>query len=175
MGSFGGKSPAGQTTTTQTQSSAPWINQQPYLQQAFQGASNLYNSYTPQFYPASTVAPINELQTYPLGYFQGLTQQLEGAPLQNTLASLSNILQGGAFSGNPAISPLSTLAGTNIGLNNPGASTLGYFASGAATNPFLSDVARSTLSNVVPSITAPFIQGGGLSGPNAAYAASQGA
>src|SRR5215472_12522946 len=130
MGSFGGKSPAGQTTTTQTQNTQPWSTQIPYLQQAFQGAQNLYQNYTPQYYPASTVSPINELQNLPLGNFESLTKYLTGAPLMDTLGALQNITTGGAFSGNPAVSPLTTMAGTNIGLNNPGASTLGYFASG---------------------------------------------
>jgi hypothetical protein len=228
----GGKSaqPSGFTNVTQTQNTAPWQPQQAYLQDIFGQAQSLYQGTPPQYYPGSTVAQPNSLQTYPLGYYQGLTQELMGAPLQNTLGSLNNILTGGGFSGNPAVDPLTSLSQSNEGLSNPGSNvlqnliggnsayanpaygslanmatgglsgignlasssiapsqatmfsglapsigTLGSFASGSQTDPFLSNVAQSTLANVVPSIESQFIQGGGLSSPQAAYATSQGA
>lgn len=57
----GGSTPAGNTTVVQN--SAPWTTQQPYLQQGYQGAQNLYQNYTPQYYPNSTVADMNNDQS----------------------------------------------------------------------------------------------------------------
>ena len=45
----------------------------------------------------------------------------------------------------------------------------------AASNPYTSSLAQSVMSQVLPGIQSQFIAGGGLSGPQAAYASSQGA
>jgi hypothetical protein len=93
--------------------------------------------------------------------------------------SLAGLAAGGApgvgTAGNLALSsiaPSQSVLGSGV---LPGMSDLGSFASGIQTDPFLSSLAQSTLANVVPSIQSQFIQSGGLSGPQAAYASSQGA
>jgi hypothetical protein len=62
-GGKGGSQPSGFTNVTQTQNTQPWAPQQPYLQQAFGQAQNLFQNWTPQYYPQSTVAPINNEET----------------------------------------------------------------------------------------------------------------
>ena len=59
VGGGGGSQPAGNTVTNS--SSAPWESQQPYLEKGFEEAQNLYESATPEYYPDSTVAPMNQL------------------------------------------------------------------------------------------------------------------
>lgn len=220
----GGKnSPAGYTTSTTTQNTAPWGPQQAYLEDVFSSASKLYNDTAnwPLYYPSSTYAPLNATQQYALG---GLTSGAN-ALLPNAYNAL-NQTQGlsnwaNLFGGNPSYSPLANMSQTNVGLTNPGALTLqniaaggnpaylnpalgtlqqftqgvpgmdkatnqlsglvglatnplNYYASGSATDPFLSALSQSVASSVVPSIQSQFIQGGGLSRPSAAYATSQG-
>lgn len=46
-------------TNTTTSMSAPWTEQQPYLQYGFQQANQLYNQGGPQAYPGRSVAPIS--------------------------------------------------------------------------------------------------------------------
>lgn len=230
MGGSKAPKPTGTTTTTTQQSTAPWSVQQPYLEQGFQGAQNLYQNWVPQYYPDSTVAPFTDLQNAGLGTIGQTASELLGAPKWGALNSLDYLMSGQQFGNDPAVAPLTAMSGTNTGLSNPGSgvlssliggnsayanpafgslanmatgglsgignlasssiapsqatmfsglapsmSTLGSFASGSQTDPFLSNVAQSTLANVVPSIESQFINGGGLSSPQAAYATSQGA
>lgn len=47
-------------TTTQTSSSAPWGDQQPYLKKGFEEAERIYNDPSkPSFYPGQTYAPMS--------------------------------------------------------------------------------------------------------------------
>lgn len=92
--SGGGSSPSGSTTTTQT--SQPWSGQQPYLEQAFSAAQNLYNNNTPQYYPTSTVAPLNAEQT------AGQNAEFNfgangGNPAVGAATNYETALQNGAF------------------------------------------------------------------------------
>ena len=54
---FGGGS------TQSTQTSDPWSGQQPYLSKTFGEASNIYDTFNPQFYPDSTQTEFNPMQT----------------------------------------------------------------------------------------------------------------
>jgi hypothetical protein len=93
--SGGGSQPSGQTTTVQK--ADPWPGQQPYLAQTFQGAQNLYENYSPGYYPNSTNAPMNEWQGNALTgvYNRGLGGSAVDAGAQN----LATNTLGGAFLG----------------------------------------------------------------------------
>jgi Chaperone of endosialidase len=132
-GGKGGSQPSGYTTTTQTQNTAPWSVQQPYLQQAFGGAQNLYQNYVPQYYPGSTYAPPNSVEyNANTDLWNQANSLLTGAnPTLNNALNFSNYLEtGGALQNNPAINPLLNMSGSNIGLNNPGTGTLENLAGG---------------------------------------------
>lgn len=58
--SGGGSQPSGQTTTVQK--SDPWAGQQPYLSDVFNQAQGLNQTFTPSYFPDSTVAPLDPLQ-----------------------------------------------------------------------------------------------------------------
>lgn len=73
---------------------------------------------------------------------------------------------------------LNSLAGSDLTGANPANEALGSYASGAhaaAGNPYTAAFTQNALSQVVPQIQAQFIQGGGLSSPEAARATSAGA
>lgn len=55
-----------------TSTSAPWSAQQPYLQNLFSRADNLYGQGGPQYYPQSTVAPFGGNTLYALDMYNGL-------------------------------------------------------------------------------------------------------
>lgn len=121
--SGGSSQPAGNTTSTNT--SAPWSGQTPYLtgggsttvapgtpgananpnspssSGVFNAAANLYQNYTPQYYPNSTVAPLNPTQQ--VGQSLETAQGLSGSPGVNQANNfLGNEESGGFLSaGNP--------------------------------------------------------------------------
>jgi hypothetical protein len=123
-GGKGGSQPSGFTNVTQTQNTQPWAPQQPYLQQAFGQAQNLFQNWTPQYYPQSTVAPINNEETQGLNNVnnaaQWLTQNTNTDPLGSSMSFINSLLGGGFAYSNPAMSTLSNMSNTNIGTNNPG-------------------------------------------------------
>jgi len=201
---MGGKSgPSG--TTTSTQNTSPWVGQQPFLTGgSFPGswgplpgtanagqpagmtggggvlgtlpaAAALYQNYTPQYYPGQTYAGPTDAQTAAITGTANLGAN--GSPIVNPATS-SNIgfLNGSNLANDPAMGALSAFSGINP--TSPNASALQSYASGdmaAAGNPYTQGVANSVLSSVVPQIQSQFIQGGGLSSPQAAYATTQGA
>lgn len=113
---FGGGSPSGSTTTTQN--TAPWAGQQPYLQGgvstqygnpstgtsqygeipgALPSAASLYANPSdyPQYYPSSTVAPLNSTENSALGELSA-----GGSALMNQdEATQQAILSGSMLSG----------------------------------------------------------------------------
>ena len=48
--------------STQSSESFPWIGQQPFLTDVFQGAQGLYNQGLPGFYPGDTFVPFNAVE-----------------------------------------------------------------------------------------------------------------
>src|SRR6266700_687801 len=174
-GGKGGSQPSGQTTTTTN--TAPWSVQQPYLENAFQQAQTLFGGGGPQYYPNATYQPANQNQ------FDALTNLInQGYGIQGQAESVTNantgLATGGYLNSNPSQSIFGSIAGSNPGLGIQGSETLRDYASGKyldAGNPYSSGLAQSVLASTVPSIQSQFINGGGLSGPNAAYATSQGA
>jgi Chaperone of endosialidase len=94
---FGG---GGASTQTVTQKADPWAGQQPYLTDVFAQAKNLYNAQGPNYFPTSTVAPMNSGQTdslnniYSVGS-QGGTPALQAAQGNNTQTLNGDYLSAG--------------------------------------------------------------------------------
>lgn len=96
--SGGGSAPAGNTTTTQN--SEPWSAQQPYLEQGFQSAQDIFNKGAPSYYPGQTVAPVSADTTQA----QNLTAQraISGSPVtQAADRNITDTLNGGYLNSNP--------------------------------------------------------------------------
>src|SRR2546423_1570305 len=74
----GGAMGGGQSSTNTIQKADPWSQQQPYLEQQFQQAANLYGNYTPSYYPNRQVAPLNDVQRASLGNIEATG--LNGTP-----------------------------------------------------------------------------------------------
>lgn len=190
MSGGGGKNtPSGSTTVTNTSNSAPWSVQQPYLQDAFAQAQNLFQNNTPQYFPGATYATPNAAQNTALGTLENTSGY---QPYANNAVTFNNDLLSGVYTSGDqtlnqamknATNPMANIAGagilnnisgTNLGTNNPGFDALSSFSSGNTTNPYLADVSSSILSQAIPGIQKQFINGGGLSSPEAAYATAQG-
>lgn len=141
-------------TSTQTSTSEPWGPQIPYLEQAMSGASNLYNNYTPQYYPGNQVAGMSPEQ---LAGIQGIDAAASGgAPLTNATQNFATNLEGGGYFGaNPSIPYFTALASNNIGLNNPGATSLENIASSNPATNAPGSSALSYFANNNPGTSAP--------------------
>jgi hypothetical protein len=131
------------SNTTQTTTSTPWAAQQPYLEQGFQAASNLYNNYTPQYYPGSTVSPLNSQQTTGLNsiYNYGMN----GSPVSNAAnTEQADTLNGDYLSaGNPYFQQMSnSIAATVTPQVESQYEAAGRYGSGDAAN-----ATASALSN----------------------------
>jgi hypothetical protein len=134
-GGKGGGAPTGYSNVTQTTNTQPWSAQQPYLQQAFGGAQNLYNNYQPQYYPTSTYAPPNAMQYGGINDLNTIANSLTSGSnplLGNSSGFLNYLLAGGPQNNlnNAVLGPLGNMAQTNIGTNNPGTGTLENLAGG---------------------------------------------
>ena len=88
-----------QTTQTSTSNSAPWSAQQPYLQQGFQDAQNLYNTPGPGYYPNSTVADQSAGQTN--AYAQGNALGTGGNSSVNAAQNFNTNVLNGQYQQNP--------------------------------------------------------------------------
>lgn len=187
MSGGGSKQNTPSGTTTTTSNTAPWSVQQPYLQQAFQGAQNLYQNVTPQYYPGTTYAQPNVNQTTGIADLGAAGASLDPL-LSNSVDNLRTLISGNTLNNDPTTpllyglannpggsAALTGLSNSNIGANNAGTATLQSFANGGQINPFINQVSQSILSQAIPAAQAGFINGGGLSSPEAAYATSQGA
>lgn len=177
---FGGGSsqPAGQTTTVQK--SDPWSGQQPYLTDVFSQAQNLDQTYTPQYYPGSTVAPLTDPQLQAIQ--AAATMGANGTPVSNAAnATTANIIGGANLYANPAygmLSPIATGAGSTLGATaasylkpiatgtaqsaNPASGALNAFTNGAflsADNPYFQSAADALQAQVEPGLMATFNQG----------------
>lgn len=172
---------------TSTTTSAPWSTQVPYLTAGFDTAKGLLGQPAPtQQYP---VAPFNDYQSMALS---GIADKAKaGSPVAQSANDFSNKLENGFFlNNNPANGFFSSLASSNLGLNNPGATALTGFTNGNGVgSQTLKDyadgkyvtgnnsdpVAQSVMAQVVPQITKQFNAGNSVNNPSMAYAASQGA
>ena len=154
-----------------TQKSAPWGPQQQYLLQGFGGAQNLYQNYTPQYYPGSTVEPFNPQEQQAL---TGIENTAQNDPnTQSSLNYANNLESGQYLNSNPGTGYFQNL----VDPNNTQNKTLGAYASGQYlnNNPYQNQMDQSIAASVLPQVTAGFVNGNSMGNPRtAAYAASQG-
>lgn len=144
--SKGGSTPSGDTTVTTK--SDPWSGQQPFLQQGFQQAQNLFNQGGAQFYPGQSYAGPTDLQQ--TGIENEANIGLNGTQAQASAnGSLSNILNSNWLNANPSNGVYNSAANGGLNVN-----TGGYFqplASGQQTNtmgvPTLQDVSNGAGSD----------------------------
>jgi hypothetical protein len=125
----GGKNPAPSGQTTQTTNQQPWSVQQPYLENAFAGAQQLYGTGGPQYYPNATYATPVSAQIGGLNdmWSTGATLNAES---NIPLSLMNSVLNGQFMQGNPALGPLSQLGQQNYGQNNLGTQGLAGLAYG---------------------------------------------
>lgn len=97
-----GKSSGGGSTTQTTQ---PWIGQQPYLEDLFSQSQNLYQNQQPQFFPDATYIPFSG-QTQ-----QGLDATMQRAQGSQTEGAFNQYLQGAL--NQPQVDPSGSVAGAN--------------------------------------------------------------
>jgi hypothetical protein len=135
---FGGGS------TSSTTKTDPWSGQQPYLNQAFQSARDLYNNgntaTAPQYYGSSTVAGFNPTE-------------------RNAISGISDT----GMNGNSALNS----AGDALTNYNNGSML-------SASNPYFQQMAQNISSTVTPQIESQFTHGNAMNNPAAAFATSQG-
>lgn len=137
-GLFGGGSSSGSTTATS--SNAPWTEQQPYLKQGWQGAQNLYQNYTPQYYTGNTVADLNGQQTGALNAMWGYGMNGGSPTTQSANNYATNVLNGNYLSaGNPYFQGMvnQIAQGVQPQVDSQFAAA-GRYGSGAAANAFAS-------------------------------------
>ena len=109
-----GKKGGGGGSTTTVQQADPWAGQQPYLQDVFQQAQNLYNSgqMAPDYYPGQTVAGQSDWTK------QAMQMQADrataGSPLIDSASNaVSNITSGNALANNAGMNTLNELSQTD--------------------------------------------------------------
>ena len=105
-----GKKGGGGSTTT-VQKADPWAGQQPYLQDIFQQAQQLYNAggMAPNYYPGQTVAGQSDWTKQALQMQADRAQS--GSPLiTNASNAMNNITTGQALAGNQGLNTLNQLA-----------------------------------------------------------------
>ena len=108
MGKKGG---GGGGSTTTVQKADPWAGQQPYLQDIFQQAQQLYNAggMAPNYYPGQTVAGQSDWTKQALQMQADRAQS--GSPLiTNASNAMNNITTGQALAGNQGLNTLNQLA-----------------------------------------------------------------
>lgn len=143
MSMGGGSQPAGNTTTVQK--ADPWVGAQPYMKQAFAGAQNLYENYTPNYYPNNTAAPMNEWQGNSL---MGLYNRgIGGSEVDASAQNLATDTMNGDYlsAGNPYFSGMQQQIANAITpqvMSSFEAS--GRYGSGAAANALASALADQT-------------------------------
>lgn len=107
---MGGKGGGGGSTTT-VQKADPWAGQQPYLQDIFQQAQQLYNSggMAPNYYPGQTVADQSQWTQNALQMQADRAQN--GSPLiDNASNAMNNITTGQALQNNQGLNVLNQLS-----------------------------------------------------------------
>ena len=106
-----GKKGGGGGSTTTVQKADPWAGQQPYLQDVFQQAQQLYNSggMAPNYYPGQTVADQSQWTQNALQMQANRAQS--GSPLiTNASNAMNNITTGQALAGNHGLNTLNQLS-----------------------------------------------------------------
>lgn len=106
-----GKKGGGGGSTTTVQKADPWAGQQPYLQDIFQQAQQLYNSggMAPNYYPGQTVADQSQWTQNALQMQADRAQN--GSPLiDNASNAMNNITTGQALQNNQGLNVLNQLS-----------------------------------------------------------------
>ena len=118
----------------------PWEGQQPFFLKGFAGAEDLYDNYTPEFFPGNTFTPFGAASQAGL---QGTIDRAGGSQLeQQGLGQLSSTLAGDWLFANPAQQQYAPFAqGQNV-FSNP---TLGLGASQAGGG----EIGRRTIAAVI--------------------------
>lgn len=99
------------TTTT----SAPWIDQQPYLRNAFAGAQQLYAAGGPQYYPYQTVAPMGQGTQNALSNIEGMAQNNPYQAATNNY--FQNVVGGQYLNSNPYLDRMYDTAAQGVTRN----------------------------------------------------------
>ena len=174
MSSGGGKGgPSGTTTSTST--TQPWSVQQPFIEQGFNAAQNLYNQNPsgPPYYPGQSYAGPTQDWSNALASITNLGQN--NPVTQQSVGTLTNLLSNQYLTNNPTNPTYGAIAATSP--STPYLSALNPYLSGqmlSAGNPYQSQLIDSILGAVTPGIQKQFVAGGSLGSPQAAYATSQG-
>lgn len=154
-GSSGSQSQSGQT--------APWVQQQPYLQQGFQTALQNLQSNSPEYYPGSTIAPMSGYTSQGLQDIANQTPTSANAAnsFLSGLASVSNSALPDPFSSqyyNPNANSYAGVA-TNPNANSYAGTAINpYLNSGA--NTYLSPLVKSISDQVMPAVTGSYALAG---------------
>ena len=143
--------------------SGPWQPQQPFLKDLFGQAQNLFNQGPQQFYPGSTVNPLNQTQQSAIA---GTAARGQGGSA--TEGAFNSYLQNSLGSQGPDVSGASGTAGQFAQAGQQGLNTLGRFAAGG-NRP--GDVGAAA-HNAAPSWN-PMSSLGGFSGPGGGQAGSR--
>ena len=162
--------------TTATQTNEPWEAQKPFYEFGFGEAKNLYEDYTPEFFPNDTFTPYGDVTMAGLG---GMANRaLAGSPLeQGGFDQILSTLDGDWLYANPTFELGASQAfGGEIG-SNPLYDLLGNVAGGGeiGSNPYLDatyDQAASRVADFYSQATAPSTMaqfsaagGGGMTSP----------
>ena len=143
-----GSEPTGSQTITSTNKSEPWGPSQPYLQNIFGNAAQLYGKGGPEFYPGATTAPFSPQQEMAMNMTAG--RALSGSPLNDVAQQQNMLTTSGAY------------------LNGPAQHYLGNTASGGMlnSNPHVDAMFQQASDPVMSGINATF-GSGGRTGSNA--------
>lgn len=159
-----GMSPAG--TTNQTTTQVPWSEQAPYLTQGFQGASDLYKNYKPQYYQGQQVADFTGAQNQALQGIQNYANSGQ-SPFWSANNYLKTLDSGAYLNANPVsqnLTPIGT--GQNLWLNPAFSST----NSGVnQSNSILSNIANNYNGSSGNSYLNPWASGAALNNPGTGY------
>lgn len=161
---FGGSSPAGNTTTTTT--NTPWSGEQQYLTDIYSQAQNLYQIAEPQYYPGDTYAPLTSQQ-----------QGLMGNLIDQTSGGGTTALQGANSTLTGILSPEYTTQteGTFGNANNTINNELSSSYLNPANSPAYATAMSNALATAVPQATAAFTGGNRSDSGLASAAAASGA
>lgn len=88
-----------QATATSTNTSEPWAEQKPYLQQIMGQAQQLYQSNGPQYYPKSTVAPFSKPQLQ--AQQAGMNRAMQGSGALRGANQYASDVMGGKYLNDP--------------------------------------------------------------------------
>ncbi len=165
MGSSGGGS------TTTVQKADPWSGQQPYLQDIFSEAKNLYDSgmLAPSYYPDQTVAPQSAWTQQAL-QMQADRALAGSASVEAAQDAVDAVVAGSTFRQSAGLNALEGLAQRDFNAGNTGLGVLEGMAQG--TSPYLDSLYQDASREALSAINGNFSRAGRYgSGAHAAASA----